>query len=68
MHLGILGFILTITGVHKTLTWSLATDFPFDDIIFREPCFAFCVVLTFVAYYFWKNQDELHSAKFPIQY
>lgn len=43
---GILGVILTITGAHMSLTWPLSKiGFPFDDIIFGEPVFAFGVLL-----------------------
>jgi uncharacterized membrane protein len=31
---GVLGFILTVTGAHMTLTWPFAKYFPFDNIIF----------------------------------
>src|SRR4051794_14168091 len=39
------GFILTVTGMHMTLTWPLAKYFPFDNIVFGETSFAFGVLL-----------------------
>ena len=42
---GVLGLILTLTGFHMTVTWPLAPAFPYDNIIFGEPAFAFGVLL-----------------------
>ncbi|MGB3828768.1 MAG: DUF981 family protein [Ornithinimicrobium sp.] len=43
---GILGALLTTTGLHMTLTWPLAPiGFAFDNIIFGEPALVFGVVL-----------------------
>ena len=44
----IIGTILTLTGLHMTLTWPLAPAFPFDNIIFGEPALAFGVILLVV--------------------
>lgn len=40
------GIILSITGIHMTLTWPISKlGLPFDDIIFGEPSFAFGIML-----------------------
>jgi uncharacterized membrane protein len=53
---GVLGTILTLTGLHMTLTWPLAGQgFPFDNIIFGEPSLAFGVMLLAAALYLWKR-------------
>lgn len=55
----ILGFavpaiILTITGVHMTLTWPIAKlGLPFDDIIFGESSFAFGILLLVFTAFLW---------------
>lgn len=51
------GLILTITGVHMSLTWPFAKYFPFDNIIFGETSFAFGVLLLAAAFYLWKRGD-----------
>ena len=51
---GVLGAILTATGLHMTLTWPLAGGgFPFDNIIFGETSLAFGVLLLAAAFYLW---------------
>lgn len=58
MGFGVLGFILTITGAHMSLTWPLAEiGFPFDDIIFGEPSLAFGVLLLAVAILLWRKSN-----------
>lgn len=53
------GFILTITGIHMTLTWPLSKiGFPFDDIIFGEPVFAFGVILLGVTIILWRKSNQ----------
>jgi uncharacterized membrane protein len=42
---GVPGFILTVTGMHMSLTWSMAKYFPYDHIIFGETSFGFGVLL-----------------------
>ena len=43
---GIVGLLLTATGLHMTLTWPLAPiGFAFDNVIFGEPALVFGVVL-----------------------
>lgn len=59
MGFGVLGFILTLTGAHMTLTWPLAEiGFPFDDIIFGEPSLAFGVLLLGVAVLLWRKSSQ----------
>jgi len=42
----IVGALLTVTGLHMTLTWPLAPiGFPFDNIVFGEPALVFGVIL-----------------------
>ncbi|OLT11542.1 hypothetical protein BJF79_23965 [Actinomadura sp. CNU-125] len=57
---GVLGFILTTTGLHMTLTWPLAPGgFPFDNVIFGEPALAFGVLMLAAAVYLWKHGTAL---------
>lgn len=60
---GVLGFILTATGLHMTLTWPFALYFPFDNIVFGEPSLAFGVLLLGAAFYLWKRGDQITAAK-----
>ncbi|MCD0442432.1 DUF981 domain-containing protein [Glycomyces sp. A-F 0318] len=63
MAFGVLGTILTLTGLHMTLTWPLAAGgFPFDNIIFGEPSLAFGVLLLFAAFYLWRRAERLEEA------
>jgi len=56
---GVLGLILTTTGLHMTLTWPLAAGgFPFDNIIFGETSLAFGVLLLFASLYLWRRGHE----------
>ncbi|MFD6175386.1 MULTISPECIES: DUF981 domain-containing protein [unclassified Isoptericola] len=56
---GVLGLILTATGLHMTLTWPLAAGgFPFDNIIFGETSLAFGVLLLAAAFYLWTRGKE----------
>lgn len=64
---GTLGSMLAITGIHMTLTWPLGNGFPWDNIIFGEPCFAFGIVLLFLAFYLWKNKETLELTENPLQ-
>ncbi len=52
---GVVGVILSATGLHMTLTWPLAVDFPFDNIIFGEPSLAFGILLLAAALYLWRR-------------
>ncbi|MEU5881622.1 DUF981 family protein [Spirillospora sp. NPDC047279] len=60
---GVLGTILTLTGLHMTLTWPLAAGgFPFDNIIFGEPALAFGVLMLAAALMLWKRGAVLEEA------
>lgn len=60
---GVLGFVLTTTGLHMTLTWPFALYFPFDNIIFGEPSLAFGVLLLATALYLWKRGGQITDAE-----
>lgn len=56
--LGVPGIILTITGAHMSLTWPLSKiGFPFDDIIFGEPTFAFGILLLATTVLLWRKSN-----------
>ncbi|MEV8630614.1 DUF981 family protein [Streptosporangium sp. NPDC051023] len=60
---GVLGLILTLTGLHMTLTWPLAGQgFPFDNIVFGEPSLAFGVLMLAAALYLWRKGVLLAAA------
>ena len=62
LGLGTVGLILTLTGLHMTLTWPLAAGgFPFDNVIFGEPALAFGVLLLAAALYLWRHGHDLQS-------
>lgn len=63
LNLGVLGTILFLTGLHMTLTWPLATYFPFDNIVFGEPSLAFGTILLAFSLYFWKKSNLLIEAE-----
>ncbi|WP_298251492.1 DUF981 domain-containing protein [uncultured Arthrobacter sp.] len=60
---GVLGFLLTTTGLHMTLTWPFARYFPFDNIVFGEPSLAFGVLLLATALYLWKRGGQITEAE-----
>lgn len=60
---GVLGFILTTTGLHMTLTWPFALYFPFDNIIFGEPSLAFGVLLLATSLYLWKRGGQITDSE-----
>lgn len=62
LALAVPGLILTVTGLHMTLTWPFAKHFPYDNIIFGEPSLAFGVLLLFVAFYFWRRSDVIEAS------
>ena len=63
MAFAVLGTILTLTGLHMTLTWPLAAGgFPFDNVIFGEPSLAFGVLLLFAAFYLWRRGPALEES------
>jgi len=59
MAFAVPGFILLATGLHMTLTWPLAKYFPYDNIIFGEPCLAFGTLLLAAALYLWKREGSI---------
>lgn len=59
---GVLGLILTTTGLHMTLEWPFAMYFPFDNIVFGEPSLAFGVLLLAASLYLWKRGDQIVAA------
>lgn len=64
---GVLGLILSTTGLHMTLTWPLAAGgFPFDNIIFGETSLGFGVLLLGAAFYLWRRGQELAAAADPV--
>lgn len=62
LNFGVLGFILTLTGAHMTLTWPFAKYFPFDNIIFGEPSLAFGVLLGAASFLLWKRRETIETA------
>jgi uncharacterized membrane protein len=56
------GFILTVTGIHMSLTWPMAKYFPFDNIIFGETSFGFGVLLLAAAFYLWKRGSAVKNS------
>ena len=62
VNLGVLGFILTLTGAHMTLTWPFAKYFPFDNLVFGEPSLALGVLLLVVTLYLWRRAEPLRSS------
>jgi len=64
---GVLGLILTATGLHMTLTWPLASIAPFDNIIFGEPSLAFGVILLAASFVLWARRGEFADGDSPGQ-
>lgn len=62
---GVLGVILTLTGAHMTLTWPLAPDFAFDNIVFGETSLGFGVLLLGASFLLWKRGAMLAAAADP---
>lgn len=56
------GWILTLTGLHMTLTWPLAAYFPFDNIIFGETSLGFGVLLVAASFYLWRRSDAIDES------
>jgi len=54
---GVLGVILTLTGLHMTLTWPLAHIAHFDNIIFGEPSLAFGTIVMAAAVLLMMRRD-----------
>ncbi|WP_333662446.1 DUF981 family protein [Chishuiella changwenlii] len=68
LNLAVLGLILSVTGLHMTLTWPLAKYFPFDNIIFGEPTLAFGVLNLVLSFYIWKHRNEILKQENPLKY
>lgn len=67
VNFGVLGVILTATGLHMTLTWPLAAGgFPFDNVIFGETSLGFGVLLLGAAFYLWKRGVEALASGDPV--
>lgn len=65
---GVLGLLLTATGLHMTLTWPLASGgFAFDNVIFGETSLAFGVLLLGAAWYLWKRGADLKTDPEPLK-
>jgi uncharacterized membrane protein len=62
---GVLGFILTLTGAHMTLTWPFAKYFPFDNIIFGETSLGLGALLLAAAFYLWKRAAVIDVSDDP---
>ncbi|MGH7745857.1 MAG: DUF981 family protein [Candidatus Dormibacteria bacterium] len=62
------GFILTVTGIHMSLTWPFAKYFPYDNIIFGETSFGFGVLLLAAAFYLWKRGAIIIASDDPARY
>jgi uncharacterized membrane protein len=61
----VLGALLASTGLHMSLTWPLAPELPFDNIIFGETSLAFGAMLLGVAFYLWRERAALAAADDP---
>jgi uncharacterized membrane protein len=55
MWVGVLGVILTFTGLHMTLTWPVAPLSPSANIYFGEPVLFFGVLLLAAAFFMWRR-------------
>lgn len=65
---GVLGLLLSATGLHMTLTWPLASGgFAFDNVIFGETSLAFGVLMLGAAWYLWKRGKDLTAAPEPLK-
>lgn len=62
------GFILTVTGIHMSLTWPMAKYFPYDDVIFGETSFGFGVLLLAATFYLWKRGPVITGSGDPLRY
>lgn len=68
LALAVPGAILTLTGLHMTLTWPFAKYFPFDNIIFGEPSLAFGVLLLAGALYLWRRGTVIEASGDPLMH
>ncbi|MDN5901157.1 MAG: DUF981 domain-containing protein [Brachybacterium sp.] len=64
---GALGSILTLSGLHMSLTWPLAAGgFAFDNVIFGETSLGFGVLLVALALFLWKRGDRILESPSPV--
>src|SRR5699024_9006391 len=64
---GSLGVILTLTGLHMSLTWPLASGgFAFDNVIFGETSLGFGVLMSALAIYLWKRGETVAESPAPL--
>lgn len=63
---GVLGFILTATGLHMTLTWPIK-GLPWDNIIFGETSLGFGVLLAATSWYLWRRREDLRTTDNPVR-
>ena len=64
---GVLGAILTATGLHMSLTWPLAAGgFAFDNIIFGETSLGFGVLLLAASLYLWRRGADALTRPQPL--
>ena len=67
MTFGALGSILTLTGLHMSLTWPLAAGgFAFDNVIFGETSLGFGVLMLALALFLWKRGDRILESPRPV--
>lgn len=65
---GALGTILTVTGLHMSLTWPLAAGgFAFDNIIFGETSLGFGVLMSALAILLWRRGERITDAPVPMR-
>lgn len=62
------GFILSVTGIHMSLTWPMAKYFAYDNIIFGETSFGFGVLLLAAAFYLWERGPAVTKSDEPLRY
>lgn len=63
---GVLGLILTLTGLHMALTWPLASGgFAFDNVIFGETSLGFGVLMLALALHLARRGDRLMASPAP---
>ena len=66
LALAVPGVILTLTGLHTTLTRPFAKHFPFENIIFGETSLAFGVLLLAGALYLWRRSAVIEVSGDPL--
>ena len=66
LSFAVTGGILALTGAHMSLTWPLASYFPFDNIIFGETSLGFGVLLLAAAFYLWRRGAVIEAHEDPM--